>query len=205
MKADDEKRKRMYYGIRNLYNISIKYSGLNVERAAQFIFLNHTCFNGLYRVNKAGLFNVPAGRYKNPTICDEENLYSVSDVLQRVNIFAADYKESINYVDKDSFVYFDPPYRPLTDTARFTSYSKYDFTDDDQIQLARFFADMDETGASLMLSNSDPKNIDSKDGFFDELYKDFYIYRVYAKRNINSKADRRGIISELIVTNYRVK
>ncbi len=205
LRADEEERKHMYYDIRNLYNNANKQPGLNVERAAQFIFLNHTCFNGLYRVNKAGLFNVPAGRYKNPKIYDEENLYSVSNVLKKVSIFAADYKASLNYVDKDSFVYIDPPYRPLTATARFTSYSRYDFTDDDQIELAQVFREMNKMGALLMLSNSDPKNVDLNDSFFDELYKDFHIYRVYAKRSINAKADGRASISELIVTNYKVK
>lgn len=205
LKLDEEKRKYMYYDIRNLYNNTNKQTDLDVKRAAQFIFLNHTCFNGLYRVNKAGHFNVPAGYYKNPKICDEENLYLVSNILQKVSIFATDYKESLNYVDKNSFVYFDPPYRPLTATAGFTSYSKYDFTDNDQIQLARVFKEMNKMGALLMLSNSDPQNVDLNDNFFDELYKDFHIYRVYAKRSINAKANRRGNISELIITNYKIQ
>lgn len=205
LKLDEEKRKYMYYDIRNLYNNTNKQTDLDVKRATQFIFLNHTCFNGLYRVNKAGHFNVPAGYYKNPKICDEENLYLVSNILQKVSIFATDYKESLNYVDKNSFVYFDPPYRPLTATAGFTSYSKYDFTDNDQIQLAQVFKEMNKMGALLMLSNSDPKNVDLNDNFFDELYKDFHIYRVYAKRSINAKANRRGNISELIITNYKIQ
>jgi len=205
LKLDEEKRKYMYYDIRNLYNNTNKQTDLDVKRAAQFIFLNHTCFNGLYRVNKAGHFNVPAGYYKNPKICDEENLYLVSNILQKVSIFATDYKESLNYVDKNSFVYFDPPYRPLTATAGFTSYSKYDFTDNDQIQLAQVFKEMNKMGALLMLSNSDPKNVDLNDNFFDELYKDFHIYRVYAKRSINAKANRRGNISELIIANYKIQ
>ncbi|HHV65880.1 MAG TPA: Dam family site-specific DNA-(adenine-N6)-methyltransferase, partial [Peptococcaceae bacterium] len=176
-----------------------------IERAAQFIFLNRTCYNGLYRVNREGLFNVPAGDYKNPTICDEKNLYATSSLLQKVHIFAGDFRESIKYADKYSFVYFDPPYRPLNATSNFTSYNKFDFTDEDQVQLAHFFAKMNDTGALLMLSNSDPKNENPDDNFFDELYGQFYIHRIKAKRAINSNGERRGFLSELLITNYEVK
>ncbi|NLT96299.1 MAG: DNA adenine methylase [Clostridia bacterium] len=206
LKLGKEDRKKMYYEVRQSYNSrTLKNNEPDVERAAQFIFLNRTCFNGLYRVNRAGLFNVPAGDYKNPTICDEKNLYAVNSLLQRVHIFTGDYRESITYTDKYSFVYFDPPYRPLNVTSSFTSYSKFDFSDKDQMQLAHFFAEMNETGALLMLSNSDPKNENPDDNFFDELYGEFYIHRIKAKRAINSNGERRGLLSEILVTNYRIK
>ncbi len=202
LKMDEERRKEFYYGVRDMYNQRHCTSESNVERATQFIFLNRTCYNGLYRVNHAGLFNVPFGNYKNPTICDAENLRTVSKLLQKVHIFAGDYSESANYIDKDTFVYFDPPYRPLSATSSFTSYSKHDFTDEEQIKLARFFEQMNDRGAFLMLSNSDPKNVTPNDDFFDNLYGKFHIHRIRARRAINSKADGRGEISEILVTNY---
>ncbi len=187
LKLSKDARKEMYYEVRKAYNSrTLKKNQPDIERAAQFIFLNRTCFNGLYRVNRAGHFNVPAGAYKNPTICDENNLYAVSSLLQKVHIFAGDYRESIKYADRDSFIYFDPPYRPLNVTSSFTSYSKFDFTDKAQVQLAHFYAETNNTGALLMLSNSDPKNENPDDNFFDELYGKFYIHRIKAKRAINS-------------------
>lgn len=203
---NEKARKEMYYEIRDAYNSRTFKSGQpDIERAAQFIFLNRTCFNGLYRVNRAGLFNVPHGDYKNPTICDRKNLYAANSLLQRVHIFIGDYRESIKYADRYSFVYFDPPYRPINVTSNFTSYSKFDFTDEDQVQLAHFFAEMNDTGALIMLSNSDPKNENPDDNFFDELYGNFYIHRIKAKRAINSNGGRRGLVSEILVTNYKVK
>ena len=207
LKSKIDVRREIYYEIRDEYNLCThknKCNQMDVERAAQFIFLNHTCFNGLYRVNRAGFFNVPSGDYKNPTICDEKNLYTISTLLQRVHIFVGDFRESINYIEKGSFVYFDPPYRPLNSTSNFTSYSKFDFTDEDQIQLAHFFAEMSNTGALLMLSNSDPNNEDPEDTFFNELYERFYIHRIKAKRSINSKGQGRGLVGELLITNYLV-
>lgn len=206
LSSDEEIRKQMYYDTRNLFNSeNSKTTDIDIDRAAQFIFLNKTCFNGLFRVNKSGHFNVPMGDYKNPKICDEENLYAVNNLLQKVNIFVGDYRESLKYADSDSFIYFDPPYRPLNVTSSFTSYSKFDFTDEDQIRLAKFFSEVSLTGALLMLSNSDPKNVNVNDCFFDELYEKFYIHRVHAKRVISSKGERRGSINEILVTNYKVK
>lgn len=206
LNANEKTRKQIYYEVRELYNRDNSNAGkIDVNRASQFIFLNRTCFNGLFRVNKSGCFNVPVGDYKNPTICDEENLYAVNNILQRVNIFAGDYRESFKYVDKDTLVYFDPPYKPLNATSNFTSYSKFDFTDEEQIYLAQFFSKVNLTGALLMLSNSDPKNVDVNDCFFDKLYEEFYIHRVHAKRVINSNGKNRGNINEILVTNYRVK
>mgnify|MGYP000297485523 CR=1 FL=1 len=203
---NENSRKDMYYEIREAYNSrALKAGQPDIERAGQFIFLNRTCFNGLYRVNRGGYFNVPFGDYKNPTICDEKNLYAAHGLLQKVRIFVGDFRESGPYIDGESFVYFDPPYRPLNVTSNFTSYSKLDFSDADQAELARFYTAMHETGALLMLSNSDPKNENPDDNFFDELYGKFYIYRIKAKRAINSNAERRGFISEILVTNYKVE
>jgi len=205
-RLNKDARKNMYYEVREVYNSRpLNNSQPDIERAGQFIFLNRTCYNGLYRVNREGIFNVPAGDYKNPTICDDKNLYATSLLLQRVHIFAGDYRESIKYANKYSFVYFDPPYRPLNATSNFTSYNKFDFTDKEQVQLGHFFAEMNDTGALLMLSNSDPKNENPNDNFFDELYGKFYIHRIKAKRAINSNGERRGFLSELLITNYKVK
>jgi len=202
---DKYARKKTYYSVRKVYNARKTYDEeVDLEKAAWFIFLNKTCFNGLYRVNKSGGFNVPFGDYKNPTICDAENLTAASELLKKVTIIHGDYKKASDYIDSESFVYFDPPYRPLNTTSSFTSYSKQDFTDEDQIALADFYRKMDDRRALLMLSNSDPRNADPRDDFFDRLYKGFNIHRVQAKRSINSKADSRGPLSEILVTNYKV-
>lgn len=206
LQKPEEMRKENYYRIREAYNDQkIKYGAPSPEwitRAAYFIFLNKTCFNGLYRLNNSGLFNVPFGRYKNPTICDEGNLNEVRRALKNTILFSGDFTESKKYIDGESFVYLDPPYRPLNKTSHFTNYSKEGFNDESQEKLARFFKEMDEKGARLMLSNSDPKNHDEGDKFFDDMYKDFNLERIPAKRNINRDASRRGKINELVVRNY---
>lgn len=202
---DTEARKKTYYNIRKAFNLRKAGTGrVDLEKASQFIFLNKTCFNGLYRVNKSGGFNVPFGDYKNPTICDTENLTAASMLLEKVEILHGDFRKASGYADPETLVYFDPPYRPLNTTSSFTSYSKQDFTDDDQIALANFFRQLHDTGGLLMLSNSDPHNTDPLDDFFDELYRGFNIHRVQAKRAINSKGDSRGPLSEILVTNYEV-
>lgn len=201
-------RKENYYRIRDLYNQQMHGFGYSkygidwIKRAAYLIFLNKTCFNGLFRQNKVGEFNVPFGRYKNPRICDAENIFQVHKSLQDTFLFCGDFSCTASYIDKKSFIYLDPPYRPLNNTSYFTSYSKEGFKDEDQKKLANFFKKMDKRGAALMLSNSDPKNHDSRDEFFDNLYKDFNIDRVPAKRNINRDATSRGKIMELIIRNY---
>ncbi len=206
LSQDMKARKKTYYNVRKQYNSKrVSTNQVDIEKASQFIFLNKTCFNGLYRVNKSGGFNVPFGDYKNPTICDTENLTSARALLKKVRIICGDFNKASGYVDSESFVYFDPPYRPLHTTSSFTSYSKQDFTDDDQIALAEFYRQLDDTGALLMLSNSDPHNVDPLDDFFDELYKGFNIHRVQAKRSINSRGDSRGLLSEILVTNYKVQ
>jgi len=173
-----------------------------IERTANIIFLNRTCFNGLFRVNSKGEFNVPFGDYKNPKFCDPENLVAVSNLLQRTDIKCADFTASKDYIDHHTFVYFDPPYRPISKTASFTSYSRYDFGDETQERLAYYYRLLSEKGAKLMLSNSDPKNENSNDHFFEVLYKGFRIERVDAARMINCDGNKRGKIKELVIMNY---
>ncbi len=199
---EHEKRSEVYYRFRDEYNASREDSPSTTDRAAQTIFLNRTCFNGLYRVNSKGEFNVPHGRYKNPPIRDAENLQSVSIALQGVAISCGSYEICEANIDDTTFVYMDPPYRPLPNTPSFTDYAeKSSFGDEDQRTLASFFAEMDSRGASLMLSNSDPKNTNPEDEFFDDLYSGFTIRRVFAKRAINSDGGGRGEITEILVTN----
>lgn len=200
---DMEERKEYYYDVRNEYNSAeVKAGKLSTKRAAEFIFLNRTCFNGLYRVNQSGDFNVPMGKYKNPTICDEENLRELSKLLQNVEIICGDYQDTIDLIDNNTFVYFDPPYRPLSVTSGFTSYTKEDFDDEDQKQLAMYYKKLDTKDAKLMLSNSNPKNVNENDTFFDDIYSGYTINELQANRMINSNSTKRGKISELLIINY---
>ncbi len=197
-------RKIYYLKKRELFN-DLKFNGSensNIEKAALMIFLNKTCFNGLFRVNKKGLFNVPMGLYKNPMICNEKNLRVVSGKLQNVKIVCGDYKESADFIDKNTFVYFDPPYRPITDTASFIAYTENLFNDEKQIELARFVNNMDKKGAKIVISNSDPKNANTDDDFFDKIYSSHNIKRVEAARMINCQAQARGKVKELLISNF---
>ena len=197
-----EDRKIYYYEKRKQFNrLKLESNCEEVKRAALMIFLNRTCFNGLYRVNKKGLFNVPMGDYKNPKICDEENLINISKKLKNVDIIYGDYKKSYDFIDKNTFVYFDPPYRPLNQTSSFTSYTEYTFEDEQQIELSKYFKLLNKKGAKLLLSNSDPKNENIEDNFFDDLYKGFDINRIEANRAINSNGGKRGKITEILVNN----
>lgn len=199
---DTENRKIYYNKKRERFNdlkINSKES-IIIEKAALMIFLNKTCFNGLFRVNKKGLFNVPMGAYKNPIICDEKNLRAVSERLQKVNIICGDYKESAEFIDENTFVYFDPPYRPITETASFTAYTENEFNDEKQMELARFVDDMSKKGAKILVSNSDPKNTNATDNFFDNIYSDYKIKRVEATRMINCNSESRGKI--LLISNF---
>lgn len=201
---DTDKRKAYYMANRKKFN-EIKTSPTlenAIDRAALLIFLNKTCFNGLYRVNRRGLYNVPMGAYKNPMICDEENLRAVSHKLQGVEIVCGDYKKSAEFVDDHTFVYFDPPYRPLTETSSFTAYTEDCFNDEKQRELARFVGSMNSAGAKIVVSNSDPKNTNPDDDFFDEIYSEQRIRRVEATRMINSNSDARGKIKELLISNF---
>ena len=201
---DNENRKDYYYKKREEYNsLKINIEENNIEKAVLFIFLNKTCFNGLYRVNKKGEFNVPIGTYKKPKICDEENLKNVSLALKNVKITYADYRESKDFIDENTFVYIDPPYRPLNTSSSFTSYTENDFSDEEQIELAEYIDILNKKGAKIVISNSDPKNNNIDDNFFDELYKNYNINRVKATRMLNSNASLRGVINELLITNYK--
>lgn len=201
---DTEARKEYYINKRECFN-ELKVNGneqTNIKKAALMIFLNKTCFNGLYRVNKKGLFNVPIGSYKNPLICDEDNLRAVSKKLQNVTIVCGDYKMAGDFIDENTFVYCDPPYRPLTETSSFTAYTESLFTDDEQIELAKFVDEMNKKGAKIVVSNSDPKNTNEEDEFFDNIYGKHKIKRVEATRMINSNSQGRGKIKELLISNF---
>ena len=203
LQLEQEERKNYFYNKRDEYNnYTLEENEHSIQRAAQFIYLNRTCFNGLYRVNKAGKFNVPMGSHKNPTICDEENLRNLSKLIQNVQFQYGDYKRSMEYVTENTFVYFDPPYRPLNVTSGFTSYTKEDFNDDNQRELAEFYRELNEQNVKLMLSNSNPKNTNKEDNFFDNIYQGFNIDEIYASRMINANSKGRGKISEILVTNY---
>lgn len=203
LQLEQEERKKYFYKIRSEYNnYEVKENEQNIQRATQFIYLNRTCFNGLYRVNKNGKFNVPIGNYKNPTICDEENLRQLSQLIQNVQFEYGDYSRSMEYVTRNTFVYFDPPYRPLNVTSAFTSYTKEDFNDENQRELATFYGELNEQNAKLMLSNSNPKNTNQDDNFFDNIYQGFHINEIHVSRMINANSNGRGKISEILVTNY---
>jgi DNA adenine methylase len=187
-------QKKFYYATRDEFNSD--------RSPAKLTFLNKTCYNGLYRVNRKDQFNVPFGYYKNPTICDADNLIGVSEILQRAEIICSDFEECEYYSTDRTFIYFDPPYRPLSPTAGFTSYSKEDFNEKDQIRLAEFCRRINSKGAKFLLSNSDPKNENPRDYFFDNQYSGFKIDTVKATRAINCIGAGRGAINELIITNY---
>jgi DNA adenine methylase len=205
---NEREREAYYYEIRDAFNrdlpaIDFRYYNTRwIGRAAQIIFLNHTCYNGLFRVNRGGGFNVPFGRYKNPDILNVDNLLEVAARLKNTRITRGDFTKCRKYVDDRTFVYFDPPYRPLNATSSFTSYSRNGFYEKDQERLAKFFRELDRKGARVMLSNSDPVNEKPGDSFFDDLYAGYTIERVPAKRMINCNGARRGTVSELIITNY---
>lgn len=203
---DTDNRKAYYLKKRERFN-ELKVNdnkSVNIEKAALMIYLNKTCFNGLYRVNKNREFNVPIGLYKKPTICDEENLRAVSEKLKNVTIVCGDYRESADFIDKDTFVYFDPPYRPLTTTSSFTAYTENNFDDNSQIDLASYVNNLHKKGAKIVVSNSDPKNININDTFFDDIYAQHFIRRVNATRMINSNGQSRGKIKELLISNFLI-
>ncbi len=208
LSLDETKREKYYYETRTLFNKQKTDLDLQnfsedwIKRTAQLIFLNKTCFNGLFRVNASGLFNVAFGRYTNPKICDPNNLEAVSQILETAQILLGDFSCVLNQVDSDSFVYLDPPYRPLSSTSNFTGYSPGTFTTEDQERLAKFCQSADALGARLMISNSDPDNISEEDTYFQDLYPGYQIRRALANRMVNCKADKRGKISELIIMNY---
>ena len=198
LEDNSEIKKEYYLEKRENFN-SRKFS--NTEQAAFFIFLNRTCFNGLYRVNKNNFFNVPIGSYKKPTICDAENILAVNESLKKVEILTGDYQQTLDFAERPALFYFDPPYKPLSKTSSFNSYSKDDFNDDEQIRLRDFCKKLDSLNHYWILSNSDLKSKNIEDNFFDDLYSDFNIQRVKAKRSINANPEKRGKLTELLITN----
>lgn len=205
---EEDERKKYFYEAREKFNnerFTIDYDAYSeqwVSRAAQVIFLNKTCYNGLFRFNRKGAFNTPYGSYKNPAIFNPENLLLVNKSLEDCEILCLDFEEMKRYIEPGSFVYLDPPYRPINKTSNFTAYSSGGFEDNEQRRLANLFKQLDNQNVKLMLSNSEPKNEKPDDAFFEEIYKGFNINTVYAHRMINCKGNRRGKIKEIVVTNY---
>lgn len=187
--------KEYFMEIRNIDRTEEYESWSDIQKASRFIYLNRTCFNGMYRVNSKGEFNVPFGHYKNPRILDENNLINCSKLLQRTEIKHADFSEILKKVKKDDFVYFDPPYVPLSETSSFTSYTKDGFDMDMQFKLRDVCDELDTMGVKFLLSNSDTKLV-------NELYENYNIKKVFASRQINANADGRGKITEVLVRNY---
>ena len=198
LEGKGEAKKEYYYQKRDIFN---KRNENKSGQAALFIFLNRTCFNGLYRVNRNNAFNVPMGSYKKPTICDKENILAVNQALQKVEILCGDYEETLHWADINTLFYFDPPYKPLSQTSSFNSYAKDEFNDQEQIRLGDFCRKIDSLNHTWILSNSDVKGKDENDNFFDDLYSGFTIQRVDARRNINANPDKRGALKELLITN----
>ncbi len=182
--------KDYYYQVRSLT------SGTPLERAARLIYLNKTCFNGLYRENSKGKFNVPIGKYNNPKIYHPDLLFSVSNALQSAQIEVRHFDAVLDYAKTaQDFVYFDPPYYPLSPTSNFTAYSSYSFNEKDQLKLKDTFTQLAQRGVKVMLSNSDCS-------FIREQYREFNIYQISAARAINSNTKKRGKIAEVLVTSY---
>ena len=195
----EDGRKDFFMAVRERYNEK----NLDpIENTTKFFFLNRTCFNGLYRVNKKGLFNVPFGKYANPTICDPETIRKDSELLQRVEILNGDFEATFEYAHGNTFFFFFSPYRPLSDTSSFIDYAKEAFNDDAQIRLKEYCDRIHEAGFRFMLSNSDCKGKNEEDNFFDVLYQAYQIERVWASRNINSNPNKRGKLTEILVHNY---
>lgn len=195
----NEQRKDYFLSKRELFN---KKTNSTIDNTALLIFLNRTCFNGLYRVNSKNQFNVPFGKYVNPKICDERTILHNSILMQKVTILNNDYSEIKKHIEGKTFVYFDPPYKPISKTSSFNSYNSNVFNDNEQIRLCNFCKDLNNIGVFWLLSNSDPKNTEANNGFFDDLYEDFIIKRIPAKRLINSKVGNRSEINELLISNY---
>lgn len=187
--------KEYFMEIRNIDRTEEYQNWSDIKKASRFIYLNRTCFNGMYRVNSKGEFNVPFGHYKNPRILDENNLINCSHLLQQTEIKQADFSEILKKVKKGDFVYFDPPYVPLSETSSFTSYTKDGFDIDMQFKLRDVCDELHSMGVKFLLSNSDTKLV-------NELYENYDIKKVFASRQINANADGRGKITEVLVRNY---
>lgn len=195
----DAAKKEYYLRIRDRFNNK---PSDPIENTTLFFFLNRTCFNGLFRVNKAGKFNVPYGRYKRPLICDETTILADSQILQNVNILTGDFEQTFEYITGNTFFYFDPPYRPLSHTSCFNDYAKEAFNDTAQIRLKRFCDRLQNAHIPFMLSNSDGLGKNGTDRFFDDLFEHYEINRVWASRNVNANGAKRGKLTEILVRNY---
>ncbi len=183
--------KEYYYQVRSLDPSQMT----GVERASRFLYLNKFAYNGLWRVNSRGQHNVPYGYYKNRRLVDEENLYRISATLRKARILCGDFSLALEETEPDMFVYLDPPYHPLSETAKFTSYTAAPFGAEEQLRLAQAFHNLDKQGCRVMLSNSDTP-------FTRELYRGYDLVEVTARRSINCKAEGRGLITELVIRNY---
>jgi len=201
LEKKEEDKKKYYYQKRDLFN---KRKEGKIVQAALFIFLNRTCFNGLYRVNRQNEFNVPMGTYKRPTICDKDNILAVSKALQKVEILCGDFEKTLHFAGNNTLFYFDPPYKPLSKTSSFNSYAKDEFDDKEQIRLRDFCQRIDALGHTWILSNSDVKSKNEDDNFFDDLYSAYTIRRVDARRSINANPEKRGVLKELLITNQKL-
>ncbi len=196
---DMDAKREMYMEVRSRYNEK----NLDpLENTSIFFFLNRTCFNGLYRVNRKGLFNVPCGKYQTPQICDEDTLRADSELLKCVEIIEGDFEQTLDYAEGQTLFYFDPPYRPLSETSNFNDYTKEAFNDESQVRLKSFCDRIEENGYKFMLSNSDCKGRNGEEGFFSVLYHAYRIERVMASRNVNANGAKRGKIPEILVHNY---
>ena len=198
LKSEDV-RKQFFLLMRDEFNTKVHDS---IRNTTLFFFLNRTCFNGLYRVNKSGLFNVPFGKYETPTICDPTTIYADSEVLQNVEIMTGDYQKTFKKAINTTFFYFDPPYRPLSNTSSFNDYAKETFNDLAQERLKKFCDRVEKAGYYFMLSNSDCFNTPLRDRFFEDLYLEYIIDRVWASRNVNANPSKRGKLQEILVHNY---
>lgn len=199
--ATEEHRKEFFLQCRERFNT--KQSG-DIESVTLFLFLNRTCYNGLYRVNKAGGFNVPFGKYTNPLICDADTILADSQALQKVEILTGDFEQTFDKIDGNTFFYLDPPYRPISDTSSFNSYTKEAFNDEAQVRLKKFCDRLQKAGCHFMLSNSDSLNNGNNDPFFDKLFGGYSVERVWASRSINANATKRGKLTEILVHNYQL-
>ncbi len=195
-----EAQQEFFYHIRDRFNenqLSL------IENSACFIFLNKTCFNGLYRVNSKGKFNVPFGKYRNPLICDKSTLLSDYRLLQNVEILCGDFEKTRDHITENTFFYIDPPYRPLDATSNFTAYAKEPFNDSEQTRLRNYADELTQLGCCVMLSNSDCRARNPQDTFLDDLYANYSIERVWAARAVNSNGAKRGKLTELLIRNYQ--
>lgn len=196
---DSEGQREMYKRIRDVFNDKLSDA---VDNSAYFIFLNRTCFNGLYRVNKSGKFNVPHGKYIHPQIYAPTTIYADSELLRNVEITLGDFEQTFSRVRENTLVYLDPPYRPLSNTSSFNDYTKESFNDEAQIRLKHYCDKLNSVGTMFMLSNSDCLGKDGRDRFFEDLYLNYKIERVWASRNINANPSKRGKITEILVRNF---